>query len=85
MLTDFLISPSGQRGRDFAIILQSLNELGYAVEWRVINAAEFGMPQRRRRVFILAYLKELIFTKILKEVTPSEWILEEGTLAKLFQ
>ncbi len=51
-----LISPSGQRGRDFAIILQSLNELGYAVEWRVINAAEYGMPQRRRRVFILAYL-----------------------------
>ena len=48
-----LISPSGQRGRDFAIILKSLDELGYAVEWRVINAAEFGMPQRRRRIFIL--------------------------------
>jgi DNA (cytosine-5)-methyltransferase 1 len=52
-----LISPSGQRGRDFAIILKSLNDLGYAVEWRVVNAAEFGMPQRRRRIFILAYLK----------------------------
>jgi DNA (cytosine-5)-methyltransferase 1 len=45
-----LISPSGQRGRDFAIILKSLSDLGYAVEWRVINAAEYGMPQRRRRI-----------------------------------
>ena len=49
-----LKSPSKQRGRDFAIMLSSLNELGYAVEWRVINAAEYGMPQRRRRVFFLA-------------------------------
>ena len=79
-----LISPSGQRGRDFAIILQSLNELGYAVEWRVINAADFGMPQRRRRVFILAYLQGTNIYESIKEVTPSEWILEEGTLAEAF-
>jgi len=45
-------SPAGQRGRDFAVMLSSLNALGYTVEWRVINAAEHGMPQRRRRVFI---------------------------------
>ncbi|MFT3885738.1 MAG: DNA (cytosine-5-)-methyltransferase [Flavobacteriales bacterium] len=45
-------SPAGQRGRDFAVMLNSLNALGYAVEWRVINAADYGMPQRRRRVFI---------------------------------
>lgn len=79
-----LISPSGQRGRDFAIILQSLNELGYAVEWRVINAADFGMPQRRRRVFILAYLQGTNIYESIKEVTPSEWILEDGTLAEAF-
>jgi DNA (cytosine-5)-methyltransferase 1 len=79
-----LISPSGQRGRDFAIILQSLNELGYAVEWRVINASEFGMPQRRRRIFILAYLKGTNIYENLKEVSPTEWILEEGTLAEAF-
>lgn len=79
-----LISPSGQRGRDFAIILQSLNELGYAVEWRVINAAEFGMPQRRRRIFILAYLKGTNIYESIKEVAPTEWILEEGTLAEAF-
>lgn len=77
-----VISPSGQRGRDFAIILQSLNDLGYAVEWRVINAADFGMPQRRRRIFILAYLKGTSIYESLKQVTPSEWILEEGTLAE---
>jgi DNA (cytosine-5)-methyltransferase 1 len=79
-----LISPSGQRGRDFAIILQSLNDLGYAVEWRVINAAEFGMPQRRRRIFILAYLKGTSIYKNIKEFSPTEWILKEGTLAEAF-
>jgi len=79
-----LISPSGQRGRDFAIILQSLNELGYAVEWRVINAAEYGMPQRRRRIFILAYLEGTSIYESLKDVTPTKWILEEGTLAEVF-
>lgn len=49
-----LISPSSQRGRDFGIMLRCLNDLGYYVEWRVINAAEYGHVQRRRRVFIFA-------------------------------
>jgi DNA (cytosine-5)-methyltransferase 1 len=49
-----LKSPSNQRGRDFAIMLKCLGNLGYGVEWRVINAADYGMPQRRRRVFIIA-------------------------------
>jgi DNA (cytosine-5)-methyltransferase 1 len=79
-----LISPSRQRGRDFAIILKSLNDLGYAVEWRVINAAEFGMPQRRRRIFILAYLKGTSIYENINEVSPNEWILEEGTMANSF-
>lgn len=77
-----LISPSGQRGRDFAIILQSLNELGYAVEWRVINAADFGMPQRRKRIFILAYLKDSNIYHSLKESSPNDWIVENGILAE---
>lgn len=47
-----LKSPGSQRGRDFAIILSCLASLGYSVEWRVVNAADYGMPQRRRRVFI---------------------------------
>ena len=79
-----LISPSGQRGRDFAIILQSLNELGYAVEWRVINASEFGMPQRRRRIYILAYLNNTEIYESIKYGSPVEWILEDGTFANSF-
>lgn len=50
-------SPASQRGRDFAIMLSSLSDLGYAIEWRVVNAAEFGLPQKRKRVFIVGYLK----------------------------
>jgi len=79
-----LISPSSQRGRDFAIILQSLNELGYAVEWRVINAADYGMPQRRRRVFILAYLKSSSIYKEINKKDTANWILDKGILAKAF-
>lgn len=79
-----LISPSGQRGRDFAIILKSLNDLGYAVEWRVVNASEFGMPQRRRRVFILAYLQGTTIYESLNEISPKDWILEAGTFAEAF-
>lgn len=79
-----LISPSKQRGRDFAIILKSLDDLGYAVEWRVINAADYGMPQRRRRVFILAYLKTTSLYKELKKCNQLDWILHEGIFASAF-
>ena len=50
-----LKSPAFQRGRDFGVILRCFNDLGYAVEWRVINAAEYGYAQRRRRVYIVAF------------------------------
>jgi len=63
-----LKSPSSQRGKDFAIILASLNNLGYSVEWMVINAAEYGFPQRRKRTFIFASLNN---TKTAKELTGS--------------
>lgn len=49
-----LKSPTARRGRDFAIMLSCLAQLGYSVEWMVINAADYGMPQRRRRVYIFA-------------------------------
>lgn len=49
-----LKSPASQRGRDFAIMLASLSDLGYVVEWRVVNSADYGSPQRRKRVFIVA-------------------------------
>ena len=51
-------SPAKQRGRDFGVILACLNELNYSVEWRVVNAAHYGGPQRRRRTFIFAYLND---------------------------
>jgi len=79
-----LKSPANQRGRDFAIILSSLNALGYAVEWRVINASEYGMPQRRRRVFIFASKKDTIFYNNLKTNTILENLHTKGLFAKTF-
>ncbi len=79
-----LKSPSTQRGRDFAVMLKSLNDLGYAVEWRVINAAEYGMPQRRRRVFFLGYHKSTAIYQKLVNQNPIEWLLEHGTIASSF-
>ena len=80
-----LVSPSNQRGRDFAVMLKSLDDLGYAVEWRVINAGEYGMPQRRRRVFFLGYLKDSKIYKELNKDTQENWILKTGVLAKGFK
>ncbi len=54
-----LKSPTSQRGRDFAIMLKCFNDAGYNVEWRMINAAEYGFTQRRKRVFIFASLKSI--------------------------
>jgi DNA (cytosine-5)-methyltransferase 1 len=79
-----LKSPASQRGRDFAVMLASLSDLGYAVEWRVINAADYGMPQRRRRVYILGYKKG---TKLYKEITntkSNEWLTSKGVHATAF-
>lgn len=56
-----LKAPSSQRGRDFAVMLAAFDKLGYSVEWRVINAAEYGRAQRRRRVFIFVYRNDVPF------------------------
>lgn len=58
-------SPAKQRGRDFGIMLKCLDDLGYAVEWRIINAADYGFPQRRRRTYIFAYRKGTNFYKLI--------------------
>ncbi|WP_159018500.1 DNA cytosine methyltransferase [Algibacter sp. L3A6] len=79
-----LKSPANQRGRDFAVMLQSLNDLGYAVEWRVINAAEYGMPQRRRRVFFIGYHKSTVTYKKLVKSSKIGWLTEDGTIARAF-
>lgn len=79
-------SPASQRGRDFAIILASLSDLGYYAEWRVINAAEYGMPQRRKRTYIVAYHKN---TKLAEQCKcnvayPYEWIIKKSVIANAF-
>jgi len=79
-----LKSPASQRGRDFAIILSSLNSLGYGVEWRVINASDYGMPQRRRRVFIMAYKNGTKPYLNLQQKTPFELLSKDGIFAKTF-
>ena len=80
-----LKSPTKQRGRDFAVMLSSLTDLGYVVEWRVINAADYGMPQRRRRVFIMAYAPGTPQHEALKnEENIKQWIETDGTFAKAF-
>lgn len=77
-----LNSPAAQRGRDFAIILASLADLGYVVEWRIINAADYGMPQRRRRTYILGY--QLDSTVAGKIENMKEWVEYDGVLAHAF-
>lgn len=73
-----LKSPTSQRGRDFAIMLSTLGAAGYAVEWRVVNAADYGFPQRRIRVFIVATRTE----RLKSAVHPEAMIFSEGVLAQ---
>lgn len=72
-----LKSPSNQRGRDFAVMLKTLGDEGYTIEWRVVNAAEYGFPQRRIRVFIIATRK-----KAGKKMSPAAVIAKTGILAR---
>lgn len=83
-----LKSPASQRGRDFGIILKCLSDEGYSVEWRVINAADYGNVQRRRRTFIFACNSS---TKFYKNISKhlfatgcSSWLKTEGFFAKGF-
>jgi len=79
-----LKSPASQRGRDFAIILSSLNSLGYAVEWRVIDASEYGMPQRRKRVFIVAYKQGTKLYETLQKSKSKDIFNKKALLTKTF-
>lgn len=91
-------SPASQRGRDFAIILACFRDLGYTVEWRVINAAEYGYQQRRRRTFIFAYRNDTNYASNIvkqtkysmdaeleeKRISVEQILLKEGFFAKSF-
>lgn len=78
-------SPAKQRGRDFATILSCLNNMGYAVEWRVVNAADYGFPQRRRRVFIFAALSDTPIGKRYDHTLPADVMMREGLFAQTFE
>lgn len=75
-------SPANQRGRDFAIILASLADLGYIVEWRIINAADYGMPQRRRRTYIVGYRRDSVVANKIEDI--DNWLHFDGVMAKAF-
>lgn len=77
-------SPAKQRGRDFGIMLRCFLEQGYAMEWRIINAAEYGYAQRRRRIYIFAYHKSTNYYKSLKKLSPFDIISKKGIFASEF-
>ena len=80
-----LKSPANQRGRDFAVMLNTLDDLGYIVQWRMINAGEYGMPQRRRRVFILATRKDHNYGKqVLANENMEDYIINDGFFNDIF-
>lgn len=84
-----LKSPAKQRGRDFGVILRCLMDEGYFVEWRVINSAEYGYTQRRRRTFILAYRKGTKLYEQLEQKAKDidgmkDWILSSGVFGTAF-
>ncbi|RNM29416.1 DNA (cytosine-5-)-methyltransferase [Absicoccus porci] len=79
-----LKSPAKQRGRDFGMILACLNNLDYDVEWRVINAAQYGCAQRRRRTFIFAYKRNTKYFKNQKNRSVDSILDSEGFFAKGF-
>lgn len=79
-----LLSPSKQRGRDFGIILRCFHEAGYDVQWRVINAGEYGYQQKRRRAYIVAYRSDTEYAQRMGGFTPREIICSGGIFSKGF-
>lgn len=95
-----LKSPSKQRGRDFAIMLAAFDQLDYSVEWRVINAADYGRGQRRRRVYFYVYRNDSGWGKHIDDTyskpedindileldshTYDEYIFKDGLFGKKF-
>lgn len=80
-----LKSPAKQRGRDFGIMLRCLDDLGYAVEWRVINASDYGHPQKRRRILIIGYDKKSLFYEKIENSLIKDVIFKKSILAKSFK
>ena len=79
-----LKSPAKQRGRDFGVILACLAEEGYSVEWRIVNAAQYGAAQRRRRTFIFAYRNDTVYGQKMADVSADSIIKKEGLMPRAF-
>ena len=79
-----LKSPAKQRGRDFGVILACLAEEGYSVEWRVVNAAQYGAAQRRRRTFIFAYRNDTVYGQKMANASADMIIKDKGLMSKAF-
>lgn len=80
-----LKSPTDQRGRDFGVLLRCLADLGYRAEWRVINAAEYGYAQKRRRVFIFAAHEDTSWGQhIAEDAEEPGYITESGFFSREF-
>lgn len=79
-----LLSPAKQRGRDFGMMLRCFYENGYDAQWRIINAGEYGLPQKRRRTYIFAYHKSTKYYKLMHEIENRDIIFEKGMFAKQF-
>ena len=79
-----MVSPSKQRGRDFAVMLSCLDKQGYAVGWKIINAADYSMPQKRKRVYLLAYHKSTPLYKKMKKTDVTSIILKKGVISDSF-
>jgi len=79
-----LNSPVLQRGRDFAVMLGCLRDNGYVVEWRVINAGDYGFPQKRRRVFIFGAKEDSDWGKHLNDKHDSDYLVDNGFFSTEF-
>ena len=79
-----LKSPAKQRGRDFGVILACLAELGYSAEWRVVNAAQYGASQRRRRTFIFAYRNDTVYGDKMADASAESIMQNDGFMVKAF-
>ena len=73
---------SSSQGRDFGRLISEVEKLGYGVAWRILDAQYFGVPQRRRRVFIVASLGDDRCGEVLFECEGSCRHTEESTQAE---
>lgn len=81
-----LKSPASQRGRDFAVMLKTFENLGYMVQWREINAGEYGMPQRRKRIFIFASRHNTKYSKnIMRRKNKQRYLVNDGFFNTIFK